>query len=136
MSDEVTVGGIEYVSSRRAADSTGYAQDYIGQLARKGQIDAQRVGGLWYISMPSLQNYKEHADAYTPTPPQQGNQQRDPGSLISFGGKDHISAARATELTGYHQDYVGQLARSGTVLARQVGNRWYVEREGILAHKA
>jgi hypothetical protein len=30
---------------------------------------------------------------------------------------------------------VGQLARSGKVLSRQIGKRWYVERSGILAHK-
>src|SRR3989344_6165650 len=125
MSDELLVGGVQYISSKRASDSTGYAQDYIGQLARRRNIDARRVGGLWYVRAASLQEYKQHADTYKPIPPQRGNQQEDPDYLISFDGKDHISAARAAELTGYHQDYVGQLARSGTVLSRQVGNRWY-----------
>ncbi|OGG50477.1 hypothetical protein A2763_01745 [Candidatus Kaiserbacteria bacterium RIFCSPHIGHO2_01_FULL_54_36] len=135
MSDEVSIDGKQYISSRRAAEITGYAQDYVGQLARRGHIDAKRVGGLWYISMDSLQQYKEQADAYKPIQPQRGNQQEDPDSLISFDGRDHISAAKASKITGYHQDYVGQLARSGAILSRQVGNRWYVERAGILAHK-
>ncbi len=56
-------------------------------------------------------------------------------SLVSFDGKDHISASRAAKITGYHPDYVGQLARSGAIISRQVGNRWYIDREGILAHK-
>ena len=135
MSDEVTLEGKQYISSKRASQLSGYAQDYIGQLARSAQIDAQRVGGLWYVSMESLEAYKANAEAYKPEPPIRKTTVADPEALISFDGKDYISAARAAKLTGYHQDYVGQLARAGTLLSRQVGNRWYVEREGILAHK-
>lgn len=135
MSESVTVEGKEYISSKRASQLSGYAQDYIGQLARSSQIDAQRIGGLWYVSMESLEAYKTKAEAYKPEPPVRKPAAADPEALITFDGKDYVSAARASKLTGYHQDYVGQLARSGTVLSRQVGNRWYVEREGVLAHK-
>ena len=55
--------------------------------------------------------------------------------MVSFDGKDYISASRAAKITSYNQDYVGQLARSGKILSRQIGNRWYIEREGLLAHK-
>lgn len=135
MSDSITVEGIDYISSKRAAELSGYAHDYVGQLARSGQIDAQRIGGLWYVSIQSLDGYKLKAEAYKPEPPTRNRPAVDPEALISFDGKDYISAARAAKLTGYHQDYVGQLARSGAILSRQVGNRWYVEREGILVHK-
>lgn len=134
MSDTVSLEGKEYISSKRAAEISGYTQDYIGQLARKGGIDAQRVAGLWYVSLDSLNAYKTTADAYKPQPPTRAAAS-DPEALISFDGKDYISASRAAKVTGYHQDYVGQLARSGAILARQVGNRWYVEREALLAHK-
>ncbi|MBI5458064.1 helix-turn-helix domain-containing protein [Candidatus Kaiserbacteria bacterium] len=134
MSDAMWLEGKEYISSRRASELSGYAQDYIGQLARKGLVDARRVGGLWYICMPSLQGYKDNASVYVPQPPEQ-KRSVDVESLVSFDGKDHISAARAAKITGYHQDYVGQLARSGAIISRQVGNRWYVDRDGILAHK-
>ena len=107
------------MSSKRAAQSTGYAQDYIGQLARGGLIDAQRVGGLWY--KPVVPGPKQASDI---------------DSIVSFDGKDYISASRAAKLTSYNQDYVGQLARGGKILSRQIGNRWYVEREGLLAHKS
>jgi hypothetical protein len=134
MSDEMNIGGKQYVSSKRASELSGYAQDYIGQLARSGQIDAQRVGGLWHVLMDSLLTYKQTADMYKPEPPQVVHT-KDPESLITFDGKDYVSAVRAAKITGYNQDYVGQLARGGKILSRQVGNRWYVEREGILAHK-
>jgi hypothetical protein len=134
MADEIDIEGVKYISSKRAAELSGYAQDYIGQLARGGYIKAQRIGGLWHVSLDSLQEYGKSAEAYKPKTPER-IQMSDPDSLISFDGKDYVSAARAAKLTGYHQDYVGQLARKGSVVSRQVGNRWYVEREGILAHK-
>ncbi len=123
------------MSSKRAAQSTGYAQDYIGQLARGGLIDAQRVGGLWYVSLDSLNGYQKNAEAYKPVVPGP-KQASDIDSIVSFDGKDYISASRAAKLTSYNQDYIGQLARGGKVLSRQIGNRWYVEREGLLAHKS
>jgi hypothetical protein len=136
MSQELTVDGKTYVTSKQAAVTSGYAQDYIGQLARKQLIDARRIGGLWYVHMESLEEYQKQAEAFKPQPPAyqpEGNSA--PESVISFDGRDYVSAAKAAALTGYHQDYVGQLARGGAVLSRQIGNRWYVDREGILAHK-
>ncbi len=134
MADEITVADKTYISSKRASEASGYAQDYIGQLARRGQIDAQRIGGLWFVSLDSLLSYKFKASAFKPQPPAPRTQ-NEPGIIISLDGKDYVSAVRAAEITGYHQDYVGQLAREGKVLSRQVGNRWYVERAGILEHK-
>ena len=134
MSDELTIEGKSYVSSKRASDLSAYTQDYIGQLARAGYIDVQRIGGLWYVSMTSLLEYKEKGEREK-SPPPQPHIFRDPESLVFFDGKQFISASRASKLTAYTQDYVGQLARSGKILSRQVGNRWYVEHEGILKHK-
>ncbi|KKW19353.1 MAG: hypothetical protein UY63_C0016G0023 [Parcubacteria group bacterium GW2011_GWA2_51_10] len=134
MSDEITLDGEQYISSKRASELSRYTQDYVGQLARGGQIQARRVGGLWYIARASLEAHKEKADSYKPVPPatQQSVQQ---DSLLSFDGKSYVSASYAAKLTGYAPDYVGQLARAGTILSRQVGNRWYVERQAILSHK-
>lgn len=135
MSDELTIDGKQYLPSKQAATESGYAQDYIGQLARKGLIDAQRVGGLWYVSMLSLTSYKDTSAEVKPIPPTIP-QRYDPDSLVSFDGKDYISASRASKVTGYNQDYIGQLARKGAILSRQIGNRWYIDREGLLAHKS
>lgn len=134
MSDEVVIGGISYISSKRASVLSGYAQDYIGQLARAGLIDAQRIGGLWYVSLESLQKYQERKDAEKPVPPQY-TPESSQDSLVFLDGREYFSAARASEVTGYHQDYIGQLARSGKIASRQVGNRWYVERDSVIAHK-
>lgn len=134
MSDDVIVDGKPYVTSRRASEISGYAQDYIGQLSRTNLIDARRVGGLWYVSIASLDSYKDKAGLYIPEPPQQVTAPTS-DSLLMFDGRDYVSATRASQISSYNPDYVGQLARSGKILSRQIGNRWYVDREGLLAHK-
>ncbi len=134
MAHEIDLGGTIYISSKRAATLTGYTQDYIGQLARSGAITAQRVSGLWYIVEESLRNYKAKADEFKPTPPPR-IATPDLDAAVSFDGKDYISAQRAAKVTGYNPDYVSQLARSEKIVSRQIGNRWYVDREGIVAHK-
>lgn len=134
MAQEINLGGTIYISSKRAAEITGYTQDYIGQLARGGHITAQRVSGLWYVVEESLRGYKAKADEFKPTPPPPPAPM-DLDSSISFDGRDYVSAQRGADITGYHQDYVGQLARSGKVLSRQIGNRWYVDREELIEHK-
>ncbi|MBP9757568.1 MAG: helix-turn-helix domain-containing protein [Candidatus Pacebacteria bacterium] len=135
MSDELELHGKTYVSSKKAAESTGYARDYIGQLSRGGLIDAERVGGLWYVSMESLQNYEKNAEiAKSLVPVSSGSKEAE--SQLSFEGKDYISASRASKITGYNQDYVGQLARGGKIPSKQIGNRWYVDKDALVRHKS
>ena len=133
MAQEINLGGTIYVSSKRAAEITGYAQDYIGQLARSGQIEGRRVAGLWYVLEESLRGHKHKADEFVPTPPERAAAPIE--ASVSFDGKDYISASRAAKITGYSQDYVGQLARSEKIPSRQIGNRWYVDRMAISEHK-
>lgn len=136
MAQEINLGGTIYISSKYAAEKTGYTQDYIGQLARGGSIEARRVSGMWYILEESLRAYKEKADQFVPTPPEGFTKSPEAEVSVSFDGKDYISANRAAKLTGYNQDYIGQLARGNQILSRQVGKRWYVDRESLLQHKA
>ncbi|MBI2610882.1 helix-turn-helix domain-containing protein [Candidatus Kaiserbacteria bacterium] len=135
MSDDVVVDGETFISSRRASESSGYAQDHIGYLARKGVISARRIGGLWYISEHSLGEYKQQAESYKPEPPNAASRTSDPEIIVSFDGREYVSATKGAELTGYHQDYVAQLAREGRILSRQIGTRWYIDRYALLAHK-
>ena len=48
--DELTVNQTKYISSKRAAEMSGYAKDYIGQMVRLGKLDAKRVGRAWYVN--------------------------------------------------------------------------------------
>jgi hypothetical protein len=135
MTDELTIDSEQYISSKRASELSGYEQDYIGQLCRGGNIKARRVGGLWYVSSDSLMKYKKRAEEYKAEPPVVQGLVAKPDTLISFEGIGYISTSRAAKLTGYSPDYVGQMARAQIIPSRQVGNRWYVEQEGLLKHK-
>lgn len=133
MSDEIIIDGETYISSKRAAELGKYTQDYVGQLSRSGQIQARRIGGLWYVSADSLVKYAKKAAEYKPEPPINSRAVQE--LFVSFDGKAYLSASRAAEVTGYSSDYVSQLARAGVIPSRSVGNRWFVERQALTVHK-
>src|SRR3989344_4573536 len=56
--DELTIGDKIYISSKRAAEITGYAKDYIGQLCREGRVNARLVGRNWYVLEESLRSHR------------------------------------------------------------------------------
>ncbi|MBU6321399.1 MAG: hypothetical protein KGI78_03630 [Patescibacteria group bacterium] len=62
--EEITLDDKKYVSSKRAAQITGYAKDYIGQLCREGYVEGRRVGRSWYVLESAI---KDHRFGATPT---------------------------------------------------------------------
>lgn len=56
--DELTIGDKIYISSKKAAEITGYAKDYIGQLCREGRVEATLVGRSWYVLESSLREHR------------------------------------------------------------------------------
>ena len=61
--DTFTYDGTEYIATSRASALTGYAQDYIGQLAREGDVEARKVGRRWFVAKQTLLAHKKHNDA-------------------------------------------------------------------------
>ena len=68
--EELEIKGIKYISSKRAAKLTGYAKDYVGQLARANKVPATRVGRAWYVSESDILAHagKEETNAETTSP--------------------------------------------------------------------
>jgi hypothetical protein len=56
--NELTLDGKLYVSSKRAAEMTGYAKDYVGQLCREGRVEARLVGRNWYILKSAIEKHR------------------------------------------------------------------------------
>jgi hypothetical protein len=56
--DELTIGDKVYISTKRAADITGYAKDYVGQLCREGRVEATLVGRSWYVLESSIREHR------------------------------------------------------------------------------
>lgn len=63
MNGELEIEGKKYISSKRAAEVSGYAKDYIGQLCRMGKIEARLIGRNWYVSEASLRSHERGEDA-------------------------------------------------------------------------
>ena len=135
MTSEIEVDGKKYVTSKIAAKEVGYSQDYVGQLARGGEIMAERSGGLWYVNLESLRTHKAHAREDEEKPSVKREKKTDTDSVVTFDAKEFISSKRAAKITGYSQDYVTQLARSGKILSRRISNRWYVYKDQLIEHK-
>ncbi|MDO8522878.1 MAG: hypothetical protein Q7S12_01150, partial [bacterium] len=49
----------KYISVKKAASLTGYADDYIGQLCRLNKIKCRMVGHNWYVSESSILSYQK-----------------------------------------------------------------------------
>ncbi len=59
---EVQVNGETYIRTAAAAKRFGYSQDYLGQLAREGRIEARRVGRSWFVSPSAIAAYQEELE--------------------------------------------------------------------------
>lgn len=57
------------------------------------------------------------------------------GDELVFDGKKYITVRRASEISGYTRDYIGQLARSGKIEARRLERAWFVSEDSLLRHK-
>lgn len=53
---------------------------------------------------------------------------------LEVGGKKYISSKRASEITAYAKDYIGQLARAGKVPGTRFGRAWFVDEEALLRY--
>lgn len=45
------------ISLAEAADTYGFSQDYLGNLARKGRLKAQKVGSMWVTTPTDVEAY-------------------------------------------------------------------------------
>src|SRR6266566_2923372 len=56
-------------------------------------------------------------------------------SNLFFDNKKYISAKDAGTLTGYSNDYIGQLCRADKLECKRIGRVWYVSEESILDYE-
>ncbi|MEK7531845.1 MAG: hypothetical protein AAB545_02900, partial [Patescibacteria group bacterium] len=56
--DEIFLEGKKLISASRAAEMSGYTQDYIGELVRAGKFLGKKVGRVWYVEEDTLHEYQ------------------------------------------------------------------------------
>ncbi len=52
----------EWITTKEAAELSGYAPDYVRDLAREGKIKARKVATVWLVSRKSLLAHKRQAE--------------------------------------------------------------------------
>ncbi len=55
---------------------------------------------------------------------------------VIFQGKKYISSKRASKVSDYSSDYIGQLCRAGKLEGKMFGHTWFVTEESLFAHQA
>lgn len=56
--NELIIGDQKYISSKQAAEVTGYTKDYVGQLCREGRVEARLVGRNWYVREAAIRDHR------------------------------------------------------------------------------
>ena len=149
MNNELYFSGKKFISAKRASEISGYTADYIGQLCRLKKLENRRIGKAWFVAENSLLEHIKNStlkpsERPVPTPTLKSSTQILPSSYFSpppiLGLKPeqeifYVSAKRASEITGYTQDYIGQLCRSNNLDCKQVGKRWFISEVSLREHK-
>ncbi len=53
---------------------------------------------------------------------------------VEVNGRTYISARRASEVSGYNSDYLGQLCRERKIKGTRVGRGWFIDSESLQGH--
>ena len=102
--NEIEIQGKIYISSKRAAEVTGYAKDYIGQLARENKIPATRIGKAWYVDLDAIKSHAGIADTSTPQPSPQGDFRALEKSLEVKQERERLRSLNSLRLSGSGAD--------------------------------
>lgn len=51
---------MEYINIKEAAKGTPYTQEYLSLLARKGRLDAIKLGRNWVVTKKTVENYTKN----------------------------------------------------------------------------
>lgn len=54
--------------------------------------------------------------------------------ILIFQGRKYISSKRASKVSDYSSDYIGQLCRSGKLDAKMFGHTWFITEESLGRH--
>ena|GEM_PF-1248021 len=135
MKDSFILEGKKYISARRASEISEYAPDYIGQLCRAKKLDFQMIGRSWFVTEESLRRHQEEVQVDKANRKRSKIVDGEMDNLNTPTGKNYISTKRASEITGYSADYIGQLCRAKKLDFKIVGRSYFVTEESIRNHQ-
>ena len=131
--------GKNYISAKRASKISDYSSDYIGQLCRAGKLICQKVGHGWFVTEESLRDHMATVVSEDALATRINNiNGKGSGSVVDErvvrSEPERISAKRASLMSGYNTDYIGQLCRGGKLDGRLIGKAWFITKDSLKAH--
>ncbi|PIV12795.1 MAG: hypothetical protein COS47_00665, partial [Candidatus Nealsonbacteria bacterium CG03_land_8_20_14_0_80_36_12] len=113
----------QFISLKKAAETSGYSPDYLGYLIRTKKIKGEKVYSniSWQTTLEEIIKYskkiKKNLDIQTPY----------------FSKKKHISLKKAAKISGYSSDYLGDLIRKEKIEGKKIhsGVSWLISEEAV-----
>ncbi|MFA5773418.1 MAG: hypothetical protein WC908_01965, partial [Candidatus Paceibacterota bacterium] len=101
------------ISLHQAAKISGYTQDHLGYLIRSGEMKGVKKGRNWFTTEYEIKSYLLKQKTIRA-------QSSNKGSV-----KKVISLHQAAKISGYTQDHLGYLIRSGEMKGVKKGRNWF-----------
>ena len=142
-----------------ASQETGYHQNYLGLLCRQGILKAFKAGRNWLITRRDLNEFLQtHINGISEVADESGNKipvhvsnqslsgtdqhdfddttiselpNADAENISSQNSQNIISLSEASKVTGYHQDYLAFLCRTGKLQGSKIGRNWVTTKSAL-----
>ena len=106
------------ISLNQAAEISGYSQDYLGYLIRRGEVKGIKKGRVWFTTEKEIKKYLS----------KKKNLHK---KLVVQDSLKVISLNQGAKISGYTQDYLGSLIRKGEMKGEKIGSNWVTTEEDI-----
>jgi hypothetical protein len=122
MTELLIINGRKMLTSREAAILSGWSQNYLGILCRKGVIPGVRTSAQWLIDEEALLAHLKDATAKSAALP---------ADRATIDGRGMVSARLAAKIARCTQDYVTRLVRESKIVGAQHAGGWFIDEDDL-----
>lgn len=123
--------GRAVLTAIEASHRSGLSHNYIWQLLHSGRIEGIKIGRDWLVYDDSLTAFL----AQPRSPGRKGPRKKRETRQGAQGNRILLSTAEAHEVSGYRQDHLLRLLRSGRIEGEKTGRTWLIYEDSLLAYK-
>ncbi len=121
-----------YISLNDASQNTPYAAGYLSLLARKGSLQAEKVGNIWYTKPEWMQEYLERVADRANT-----SQTKDESAEVQQAKEEgFLPLSEAEKICDYSGTYLALRIRQGKLQGEKIGRNWFTKKEWIDSYVA
>lgn len=128
---EQQYNGRAVLTAIEASDRSGLSHNYIWQLLHSGRIEGVKIGRDWLVYEDSLSTFLAQPRSRGRKGPRKKQEIRQEAQ----GERVLLSTAAAHEVSGYRQDHLLRLLRTGRIEGEKTGRTWLIYEDSLLAYK-